>query len=161
MKPRFDVRVLAVQEIQELPEAWTSEDYKNILELADFEDWDEIEESQLKDYTILALQDFESQEAAAIILEYQFQDRLSHGQIQNMSNEMMDEKLWEEYQKIDFHRELYNCAVLAKWAFPASFPETDAIKCTIEVAPENQPAIEIMEFIDKSLITRLLAKWYG
>lgn len=48
MKPKFKVRVTKVEVIHELPFAWTPEELQDLLELADFEDWDEIEEQVFK-----------------------------------------------------------------------------------------------------------------
>ncbi len=157
MKAKFDVSVRSVDEINVLPDSWTTEDFKNVLELADFEDWDEIDESELKDYTLLSLQDFDADEAAEIVLGYKLGDRLSKGQIQNMAHEMMDEKLWEEYQDISLHKELFDCAVLLKEAFPRKFPETEAIKCAIEVTPKSDVAIDLLTDAEKTLLSRILA----
>ncbi len=55
MKSTFDVSILTVQEIHSLPDAWSHEDYRNILERADFDDWNELDPSELKDYALLTL----------------------------------------------------------------------------------------------------------
>ncbi|WP_421762671.1 hypothetical protein [Ekhidna sp.] len=157
MKAKFDVSVRSVNEINELPNSWTIEDYKEVLELADFEDWDEIDENELKDYTLLSLQEFEADEAAELILHYRLGDHLKSGQIQNMAQEMMDEKLWEEYQDIRLHKDLFACASLLHAAFPNKFPEAEAVKCNIEVTAKNPFELEFLKETDKTLLTRLLA----
>ncbi|MEQ6119824.1 hypothetical protein [Reichenbachiella sp. MALMAid0571] len=157
MKSKFDVKVLSVQEIHELPDGWSGDDYKSIMELADFDDWDKIEESELKDYTIMTLQELDPEEAAAIVLGYKFQGLLTKGQIHNLVFEMMEENLWEEYQNISYHKELFNCAVMMKWAFPKKFPQTDAVKCVLEVNAYNQIGTNMLHNADKSLIARLIA----
>jgi len=157
MKPKFDVNVRSVQEIHELPDGWSFDDYRNIMELADFDYWDKIEEDELKDYTIMALQELDEEEAATIVLKYKFEDLLTKGQIHNMVFEMMDENLWEEYQNISFHKELFNCAVMMKWAFPKKFPQTDAVKCVLEVKSYNQVGAGLLQNADKTLLARLMA----
>ncbi len=157
MKSTFDVSILTVQEIHSLPDAWSHEDYRNILERADFDDWNELDPSELKDYTLLTLQDLEPDEAAELVLKYKFQDRLKDGQIQNMAHEMMEEKLWEEYSDIRLHKELYHCSVLMRWAFPKRFPESDAIECKLAVSAQDQPGKELLHRVDKSFLARLLA----
>jgi hypothetical protein len=92
----------------------------------------------------MALQEMQIEEATEVVLKYRFKELLSKGQIQNIAHDMLNEKLWEEYQEISFHKELYNCAVLMKWAFPRKFPETNALKCVIEVMPQNKYAKEIL-----------------
>lgn len=157
MKTKFEVTVRSIGEIKDLPSSWTVDDYKNILELADFEDWDEIEENELKDYTILTLQDFDPDEAGEIVLTYKLGDMLKKGQIQNMAHEMMDEKLWEEYQDISLHKLLFDCGGLLHETFPRKFPEPDALKCVIEVVPQNDAARDSMVKAEKTFLTRLLA----
>jgi len=154
MNKRYKINVLSCEEIHELPGAWTTDDLKKILESVDFDGWDEIDPNELKDYTIMALQDMEADEAAEVILKYKFEERLKSGQIQNMAHEMMDEKLWEEYTDINMHAELFNCSVILKWAFPNAFPETDAIKCVLELEAEKS---EVLAPITKTFLTRLLA----
>ncbi|WP_436517344.1 hypothetical protein [Ekhidna sp. To15] len=155
MKITYEVKVRSFEEVHELPNSWSNEEFKEILEEADFDDVDELDPDELRSYTIMALQELEADEAAELVLNYKLGDKLSKGQIQNLSNEMMDEKLWEEYTDINLHNELYDCSVLLKWAFPGRFPETDAVKCTIEVASGS---LEPLAGINKTFLTRLLAQ---
>ncbi len=155
MKLTFEVKVLAFKEIHELPDSWKEEDFKEILQQADFDDWDQIDPGELKDYTIMALQELEADEAAELVLNYKLGNKLTKGQIQNLAHEMLDEKLWEEYTDINLHKELFDCSVLVKWTFPRILPETDAIKCVIEVSSNNR---EYLTNINKITLTRLLAK---
>ena len=157
MKPIFDVSILTIQEIHSLPDAWSHADYQNILERADFDDWSELDPSELKEYTLLTLQDLEPDEAAELVLKHKFQDRLKDGQIQNMAHEMMEEKLWEEYSDIRFHKELYHCSVLMRAVFPRQFPETDAMKCQLAVSAQHQSGKELIHHLDKPFLARLIA----
>ncbi|MEO9871535.1 hypothetical protein [Ekhidna sp.] len=154
MKLTYEVKVLSFEEVHELPDSWSSEEFKEILESADFEDLDKLDSDELRHYTIMALQELEADEAAVLVLSFKLGNKLSAGQIQNLSYEMMDEILWEEYTDINLHKELYDCAVLLKWSFPGQFPETDAVKCVIEVvAKENEPLAKV----DNTFLARLLA----
>ncbi len=157
MKAKYDVSVLRVDEVRELPESWTSEDYLKILELTDFDDADALAPEELQDYAVLSLQDLEPEEAAAIVLSYVLGDQLSGGQIKNMAHEMMEEKLWEEYQDIRLHRKLFDCGVLLKLAFPRKFPEAEVLKCRIAVTPLNEVAKEYLASTDETMLARLLA----
>lgn len=150
-KNTYHVKVLSLKKVTELPNGWSNEDYLKVLELADFDDIDQIDPSELKDYTILALQELEPDEAADIVLQYVLADKLKPGQIENLAHEMLDEKQWEEYQDIHLHKDLFNAGVLLKWAFPRKFPETYALKCVLEVKGME------LSTISKSFISRLLA----
>jgi hypothetical protein len=45
----------------------------------------------------MAITDFEPNEAAAIVLDYKLSDSLNEGQIQQISNDMLIDKISEEY----------------------------------------------------------------
>lgn len=70
MKLNFDVNILSIGEIHALPNLWSYDDYRNILKLVDFEYRYGLNESELKKYTLLALQDFEPDEAAEIVWHF-------------------------------------------------------------------------------------------
>jgi hypothetical protein len=48
----------------------------------------------------MAITDFEPNEAAAIVLDYKLSDSLNEGQIQQISNDMLIDKISEEYPEI-------------------------------------------------------------
>ncbi|MEQ8472345.1 MAG: hypothetical protein RIC35_14225 [Marinoscillum sp.] len=156
-KTKFSVSVQSVKKIYELPESWSAEECKQLLQFADFENVDSLDTSELKDYAIMLLQDQEPAEAAETVLTYKFGSTLKTGQIQNLAHEMMDEKLWEEYQDISLHKELYNTSVLMKEAFPKKFPETNALKCTLSVGVANDPMKQTLLQADKAFVARMLA----
>ncbi|WP_421879268.1 hypothetical protein [Marinoscillum sp.] len=148
-KTKYTVTVESLKKIYELPTGWTAESYRNLLQRIDFDDIDQIEEAELKDYAVMALQDYDPDEAAEIVLAHLCEGKLKPGQIQNLAHDLMAEKQWEEYQDIRLHLDLYNATVLLKAAFPKKFPETNAIKCVLSIQPEFP--------IDKSFLSRLLA----
>lgn len=103
----------------------------------------------------MALQELEADEAAELVLHYKLGNELTKGQVQNLAQEILNEKLWEEYTDINLHKELFDCSVLLNCAFPRILPETEAIKCVIEVASKNRDSLTN---INKTTLTRLLAK---
>ena len=157
MKAKYDVSVRSVKEIKTLPDSWTNDDYQNILELTNFEDRNSVDEGELKEYTLMALQDYDPDEAAEIVLSYKLSDKLNKGKIQNIAHEMMQDKLWEEYQDISLHKKLFDCGVMMHDAFPRKFPEARALKCVIEVTPKNDIARNFLAEPDKTLLVRMLA----
>ena len=152
MKTKFNVSVFGVEQVHELPDSWSEEQLRGLLELAEFDGWETVEEGELKDYVIMALQDMEADEAAQLVLKYQFGTIFKAGLLESMAHEMMEEKLWEEYKDINLHAALYNGAVMLKWAFPRKFPETDAILCKLKVNCSDPKVVWT-----KSLLIRLLA----
>ncbi|MFT7156263.1 MAG: hypothetical protein ACI8Q1_001268 [Parvicella sp.] len=157
-KSKFHVRILSVKKINWLPGSWSNKHFQKVLELADFENWNKLKSSELKDNTILTLQSLKPKEAAAIVFKYIFQNRLKEEQIQQMAQEMMKEKIREKSPDFRLHKKLYNCAVLLKWAFPNNFPETDARECRIEVLAQDKHGKELLNYTNKRFLTRLIAR---
>ena len=110
---------------------------------------------------MLALRDLELGDAASTVLGYKFRNRLSKGQIQDMSHDLATQRLWEEYQDIGIQKSLYDCTLLFNKANLLKFPRTDAMQCELEVLVENEPARCAFQKIDKALIIRILADSMG
>jgi hypothetical protein len=51
----------------------------------------------------MALSDYEPNEAAAILLSYKLSEELTEGQIEQISNDMLLDKICEEYPVIKLH----------------------------------------------------------
>jgi hypothetical protein len=128
-----------------------------ILNVCEVGDIGEMEEADAKDFTILALQELKPNEAAEILLKLKFGEKLSKGQRQNLSHEMQEERIWEEYRDLSYHEMFYSCASLLYEAFPKNFPEANAAICTVEITPKTTRGINAMEKADEALILRILA----
>ena len=100
MKTFFKVEKLKFNSIQELPNSWNNQNYSDLLDLMDFGDTSELTPEELKEFCLMTLADNEPEDAAKIVLEYIFKNKLNKGQIENISIEMLDEKMWEEYLKM-------------------------------------------------------------
>jgi hypothetical protein len=59
-------------------------------------------------FSYLHFTDFEPNEAAAIVLDYKLSDSLNEGQIQQISNDMLIDKISEEYPEIAMQAPLYH-----------------------------------------------------
>jgi hypothetical protein len=62
----------------------------------------------LSELLSMAITDFEPNEAAAIVLDYKLSDSLNEGQIQQISNDMLIDKISEEYPEIAMQAPLYH-----------------------------------------------------
>ncbi|MCJ7468486.1 MAG: hypothetical protein MUO53_17535, partial [Maribacter sp.] len=124
----FTVEPQKFSTIHELPNAWNDQNYKELLEQMDFDDISGIAVNELKEMCMMSLTDNEPAEAAKIVLEYLFKERLTPGQIDNLSNEMLDEKMWEEYADLSLHEEFFNAAQLLYEAFNGKFPHPEAVR---------------------------------
>lgn len=156
MKTKFNVEVLKFSTIQELPGAWSNEDYKALLEVTEFGDTSEIPENELKEMALMAITDNEPDEAAKIILEYIFKDRLTDGQKDNLSHEMIDEKIWEEYADLSMHEEFFNAGQFLYKAYNGKFPNPDAVQFQVKVIGKNSHDLELFDQDTEATLLRLL-----
>lgn len=104
----FTIKLLGIRSIFKIDNAWTNTDYFNLLEAFDFPDAKSINEEELFEMLSLAVSDYEPEEAAEIVLNYKFSNRLKGGQIKNLAQEMLQDKVAEEYPDISFHFDLFN-----------------------------------------------------
>ncbi len=159
----FTIKVLKINSIDKIEGSWTSEDYRNLLELFDYPDSKDVPEGELFDMLSMAISDFEPDEAAEIVLKYKVAEILSEGQIQNLSHEMMEDKVSEEYPDISMHYPLFNINQLLHDAYNGKFPRT--LASVIEFELDFKGQIEVTKEIvlrtmsdllsEKSLLKRL------
>jgi hypothetical protein len=121
------VKIIELKTVNELDFYWEIKDYKNLLKAFDYPDPEKIKESEILEYLFLAISDFEPADAAEIFLKYKMSDKLNDGQIQNLSNEMLTEKVAEQYVEPAFHYDLFNINQLLRKAYNGKFPDTEAI----------------------------------
>lgn len=136
--------------VNELPQAWSKEDDIALLELFNFPSAASSKPEELLDLLYMSITDFEPAEAAAILLQYKLGEVLSDGQIQNISYEMMNDKVAEEYPDPDLHYDLYNINQLLFKAYNGKFPNTEAsiFQITLEGLPK-----EVIE-VDKEILVK-------
>jgi hypothetical protein len=154
----FTVEPQKFTAIDELPNAWNDQDYKELLQLMDFDDVAGIAPNELKEMCMMSLTDNEPAEAAKIVLEYIFRGRLTPGQIDNLSNEMLDEKMWEEYADLSLHEEFFNATQLLYEAFNGKFPHPEAVRFQVQVTANNAEDLEILQRRTEAPLIRLLVK---
>ncbi|SDB37962.1 hypothetical protein SAMN03097699_1005 [Flavobacteriaceae bacterium MAR_2010_188] len=158
MKNNFNVEITNYKNIHSLPDYWDSNKYKELLEIMEYGDTAELSDQELKEMCLLSLADNEPEEAAKIILNYIFEEDLNEGQINNLSHEMLSEKLWEEYADINLHEKLFNAHQILFDAYNGKFPNTEAVSFNITIANEDKDELEIFtEENNSAPIVRLLA----
>ena len=144
---QFHIRLQNIRSIERIEGAWTSEDYYQLLEQFDFPDARSIPEAELFDMLSMAMTDFE----------------LKSGQIQNIAQEMLQDKVSEEYPNIALHYALFNVNQLLHDGYNGKFPRTQASVIDLELSFKG--AIDVTKEIivrtvsdllsDKSLLKRL------
>lgn len=158
MKTLFKVEQLDFKIIKELPDSWNIKDYINLLEIMDYGNTDELAAGEFKEMCLMSLTDNEPEDAAKIVLEYIFKERLNKGQIENLSNEMVDEKIWEEYADLSFHEDFFKTNQLLFEAYNGKFPKPEAVNFKIKVSTKSTEELSVFEKNPESSLIRLLVK---
>lgn len=122
----YNVQINTIESIDEISNYWNNEDYKNLLELFDFPDSQNIKPENLLGMLQMAIGDFEPSDAAKVVLEYKLSEHLNSGQIDQLSHEMLLDKISEEYPDISLHYTLFNINQLLFKAFNGTFPNAKA-----------------------------------
>lgn len=154
----FQVSLLNYKKIQNLENSWTLEDYKKLLEIMDYGDSSDLSDQELKEMCLLSLADAESDESATILLNYIFSERLNSGQIDNLSHEMLEEKMWEEYADLALHEEFFNVHQLLYDAYNGKFPNPEAIELKVEISAASTEMYESLEQEPEATLLRILVQ---
>ena len=141
-----------VQTVDEIKEFWTNEDYVQLLEKFDYPNADDTGSESLRELLFMAITDFEPSEAAGIVLKYKLGEKLTDGQIDQISNDMLQDKVCEEYPEMELQAPLFHINQLLFKAYNGKFPSSSAtiIKCLITSQDETEMSL------DKEMILRIL-----
>lgn len=151
---KFKIKIDKVTTVDHIESYWTSADYIHLLEKMEFPDAKDAKEENLRELLMMAITDFEPNEAAAIILDYKLSDHLNEGQIQQVSNDMLLDKIAEEYPVIGLHSTLFHINQLLYKAYNGKFPNTKASIITLTIQPANGAGVDSFT---KEMVLRLMA----
>ena len=132
---------------------WNHDDYVNLLELFEFGDTGDASDQDLKELLFLAISEYEPVEAAEIVLRYKFEDELNDGQYDQLSNDMLKEKVSEKYSDISLHSRLFDVNEFLYKAYNGKFPHAQASVIQFTAVPKKPND----EAIDKADALRLLS----
>jgi len=157
MNTVYKVSIINFDSILELPDYWDNQKYRDILGVMDYGDISEISNAELKEMCYMSIADNEPEEAARLILGYVFNERLNEGQIDNLSNEMREEKMWEEYAEIGYHEDFFNTGQILYDAFNGKFPQPEAVEFEVNITSDKLKDLLIDNKISEAALIRLLA----
>jgi len=158
MNTIYKAEIINFETILALPNYWDKQKYKELLGVMEYGDISEIADAELKDMCYMSITENEPEEAARLILGYVFNDRLNSGQIDNLSNEMREEKMWEEYAEIGYHEDFFNTGQILYDAFNGKFPHPEAVKFEVKITSDKLKDLLIDNKISEAAIIRLLAQ---
>ncbi len=149
---QFIVKINNVKNTDELEDSWSLSDFKELLNRFEVPDADTLKDNEVKDFLFMAINEFEPREAASIVLDYKLSDHLNEGQIDNISLEMIEEKMAEKYTEIDLHKPLFEVNQLLYKAYNGKFPHILVNVIDLELKSKNNEDFEI----DKELVLKAL-----
>ena len=155
---KFTVERLSFTSLTELPNSWQNQDYKALLKKMNYENPDDISEAELKDMCLMSFTDLEPREAAEVVLGYLFPEQLNDGQIENLSHQMLTEKLWEENPELPLHKGFYKATQLLHTAYNGTFPRTQAVEFQVKCTAENAEDLALFADAPEAPLLRLLAQ---
>ncbi|MDA3892564.1 MAG: hypothetical protein PF517_12945 [Salinivirgaceae bacterium] len=132
---KLKININEIKTVNEFDFYWKTEDYINLLKEFDFLDAEKSNKAELLDLLLMAITDFEPNEAAQILLTYKLSKELNEGQIHSLSHEMINDKVAEEYPEPTLHFALFNINQLLHRAYNGIFPNTEASIIDMEISP--------------------------
>lgn len=154
----FNLKIIEIKSITEIPGYWANEDYMNLLEEFDYSDSKDLDPLELREILEMAISDFEPNESAEILLRYKLSEKLSKGQIQNLSNEMVEDNESEENADIALHFPLFNINELLYKSYNGIFPKAKATKMEIQFDFLDNANIAVTKELVLCMIGKLLRK---
>ena len=134
---KYHIIINSVKTVDELKNAWNNDDYKVLLDNFGLEDSGDATTPELLELLAMAISDFEPEEAAAIVLDYKLSGQLNENQIEQISHEMLQDKISEEYADITLHHQLFNINQLLHKAYNGTFPSAKATIVDFEISPNK------------------------
>ena len=133
----YQITINSANTVDQIEEYWTKEDYIKLLEKFDYPDASDADAASLQELLFMAISDFEAKDAAAIVLEYKLSEDLNEGQIQQISNDMLLDKVCEEYPEIGLHSTLFHINQLLYKAYNGTFPNAKATVMKFSITPSE------------------------
>lgn len=141
---KYHIIINTVKSVEELKNSWSNNDYIELLDRFGFEDGNNTKPEELEELLFMAISDYEPEEAAEIILDYKFSNHLNKNQITQISVEMLEDKISEEYADISLHHQLFNVNQLLYKAYNGTFPNAKATIIEFEIIPNQEVTKEVV-----------------
>ena len=89
----YQIAIKRIDTVNEVEGYWSDEDLVQLLEKFNYPDGATADKSSLPELLEMAISDYETNEAAEIVLKYKFPDRLTDGQIEQSAHKMLIDKV--------------------------------------------------------------------
>ncbi|MFW5886471.1 MAG: hypothetical protein ACOCUL_01820 [Bacteroidota bacterium] len=153
---QFIVKINEVKNTDELEGVWSLKDFRELMKRFEIPDAESISNDEVKDFLFMAINEFEPREAAREVLDYKLSDYLNEGQIDNISHEMLEEKMAEKYTDINLHKPLFEVNQLLYKAYNGKFPHIQLNVIDFELKSKDNSEVEVTkELALKALVQGL------
>jgi len=159
----YQVIIKNIDTVNEVEGYWSDEDLIELLAKFNYPDGATAEKKNLPELLEMAISDYEPNEAAQIVLEYKLGDQLSEGQIEQISNNMLIDKVCEEYPEIHMQGTLFHINQLLFKAYNGKFPNAKASVVHFSMTPKDGEiqkltAENVLKLLNNGLSDRNLIK---
>lgn len=159
----YQIVIKNIDTVNEIEGYWSDEDFIALLEKFNYPDGSTAEKSSLPELLEMAISDYEANEAAAIVLEYKLGEELTEGQVEQISNNMLIDKVCEEYPEIHMQGTLFHVNQLLFKAYNGKFPNAKASIVHFSMTPtdgeaQKLTAENVLKLLNKGLSDRNLIK---
>ncbi|WP_427875284.1 hypothetical protein [Flavobacterium sp. MMS24-S5] len=159
----YQVVIKNIDTVNEVEGYWSDEDFIQLLGKFNYPDGATAEKSSLPELLEMAISDYEANEAAAIVLEYKLGEELTEGQVEQISNNMLIDKVCEEYPEIHMQGTLFHINQLLFKAYNGKFPNAKASivhfsMTSTDGEAQKLTAENVLKLLNKGLSDRNLIK---
>lgn len=159
----YQIVIKNIDTVNEVEGYWTDEDFVQLLEKFNYPDGATADKASLPELLEMAISDYEPNEAAEIVLKYKFDDQLNDGQIEQISHNMLIDKVCEEYPEIHMQGTLFHVNQLLFKAYNGKFPNAKASVVHFSMTPTNGEAQKltaenVLKLLNSGLSDRNLIK---
>lgn len=148
----YQIKIKDIRNVEEIENYWTKTDYVQLLDKFGYPDASDADTESLGELLSMAITDFEPRDAAVILLEYKMAEDLNPGQIQQISNDMLLDKICEEYPEIGLHATLFHINQLLFKAYNGKFPNAKATIVNCSITPLEG---EVNSVLTKEMVLKL------
>lgn len=159
----YQIVIKRIDTVNEVEGYWSDEDLIQLLEKFNYPDGATADKASLPELLEMAISDYEPNEAAEIVLKYKLGEELNDGQIEQISHNMLIDKVCEEYPEIQMQGTLFHINQLLFKAYNGKFPNAKASVVHFSITPtdgevQKLTAENVLKLLNNGLSDRNLIK---
>ncbi|GGQ31037.1 hypothetical protein [Shewanella litoralis] len=158
MQAQFTVQIDSFHKISKIPNAWSNEDYLHLMALMGLDDGLEgMDSTELREMCMMSLNDLGDVEAAKIVLSHLFIDEVTEGKIDQLANDMVGDRMWEEYSDCLFHERFFSAYALLREAFNGVFAQPTGVEFSVNITAKDADDLTLFDESLHAAMVRLLS----